>query len=48
MLKKICINMVFIAVEHWTFNHISIELFTSANISVGDINYSSQNDPMAT
>lgn len=48
LLKKICINMVFIAVEHWTFNRIPIEFFTSANMSVGDINYSSQNDPMAT
>ncbi|MFX4057505.1 MAG: hypothetical protein EHV01_004225 [Spiroplasma sp. hy2] len=48
LLKKICINMVFITIEHWTFNRIPIEFFTSANISVGDINYSSQNDPMAT
>ncbi|MFX4056972.1 MAG: hypothetical protein EHV01_001360 [Spiroplasma sp. hy2] len=48
LLKKICINMVFITVEHWTFNRIPIEFFTSANMSVGDINYYSQNDPMAT
>lgn len=48
LLKKICINMVFITIEHWTFNRIPIEFFTSANMSVGDINYSSQNDPMAT
>jgi len=48
LLKKICINMVFIAIEHWTFNRIPIEFFTSANMSVGNINYSSQNDPMAT
>ncbi|RUO85738.1 hypothetical protein, partial [Spiroplasma endosymbiont of Megaselia nigra] len=33
---------------HWTFNRIPIEFFTSANMSVGNINYSSQNDPMAT
>lgn len=48
LLKKICINMVFITIEHWTFNRIPIEFFTSANMSVGNINYSSQNDPMAT
>ncbi len=48
LLKKICINMVFITVEHWIFNRILIEFFTSASMSVGDINYSSQNDPMAT
>ncbi|WP_348735306.1 hypothetical protein [Spiroplasma endosymbiont of Ammophila pubescens] len=48
LLKKICINMVFITIEHWTFNRIPIEFFTSANMSVGDINYSSQNDPMIT
>ncbi|WP_419334467.1 hypothetical protein [Spiroplasma endosymbiont of Sarcophaga variegata] len=48
LLKKICINMVFITIEHWIFNRIPIEFFTSANMSVGDINYSSQNDPMAT
>ncbi len=48
LLKKICINMVFITIEHWTFNRIPIEFFTSANMSVGDINYSSQNDHMAT
>ncbi|UZQ30248.1 MAG: hypothetical protein OHM56_01510 [Spiroplasma phoeniceum] len=48
LLKKICINMVFITIEHWTFNRIPIEFFTSANMSVGDVNYSSQNDPMAT
>jgi len=48
LLKKICINMVFITIEHWTFNRIPIEFFTSASMSVGDINYSSQNDPMAT
>ncbi|UZQ30226.1 MAG: hypothetical protein OHM56_01405 [Spiroplasma phoeniceum] len=48
LLKKICINMVFITIEHWTFNRIPIEFFTSANMSVGDINYSSQNDPMTT
>ncbi|RUO85790.1 hypothetical protein [Spiroplasma endosymbiont of Megaselia nigra] len=48
LLKKICINMVFITIEHWTFNRIPIEFFTSANMSVGDINYSSQNDPIAT
>ncbi len=48
LLKKICINMVFITIEYWTFNRIPIEFFTSANMSVGDINYSSQNDPMAT
>ncbi len=48
LLKKICINMVFITVEHWIFNRIPIEFFTSANMSVGDINYSSQNDPMST
>ncbi len=48
LLKKICINMVFITIEHLTFNRIPIEFFTSANMNVGDINYSSQNDPMAT
>ncbi len=48
LLKKICINMVFITIEHWTFNRITIEFFTSANMSVGDINYSSQNDTIAT
>lgn len=48
LLKKICINMVFITIEHWTFNRIPIEFFTSANMSAGNINYSSQNDPMAT
>lgn len=48
LLKKICINMVFITIEHWTFNRIPIEFFTSANMSVGNINYSSQNDPLAT
>ncbi|WP_253301273.1 hypothetical protein [Spiroplasma endosymbiont of Phyllotreta cruciferae] len=48
LLKKICINMVFITIEHWTFNRIPIEFFTSANMSIGNINYSSQNDPMAT
>ncbi|UZQ31067.1 MAG: hypothetical protein OHM56_06175 [Spiroplasma phoeniceum] len=48
LLKKNCINMVFITIEHWTFNRIPIEFFTSANMSVGNINYSSQNDPMAT
>ncbi|KAF0851807.1 hypothetical protein [Spiroplasma poulsonii] len=48
LLKKICINMVFITVEHWIFNRIPIEFFTSASMNVGDINYSSQNDPMAT
>ncbi len=48
LLKKICINMVFITIEHWTFNRIPIEFFTSANMSVGNMNYSSQNDPMAT
>ncbi|RUO85795.1 hypothetical protein, partial [Spiroplasma endosymbiont of Megaselia nigra] len=48
LLKKICINMVFITIEHWTFNRIPIEFFTSANMSVGNINYSSQNDHMAT
>ncbi|UNF62203.1 hypothetical protein [Spiroplasma poulsonii] len=34
LLKKICINMVFITIEHWTFNRIPIEFFTSANMSV--------------
>ncbi|MFJ1521924.1 hypothetical protein [Spiroplasma sp. ald] len=48
LLKKICINMVFITVEHWTFNRIPIEFFTSASMNLGDINYSSQNDPMTT
>ncbi|WP_348735386.1 hypothetical protein [Spiroplasma endosymbiont of Ammophila pubescens] len=48
LLKKIFINMVFITVEHWTFNLIPIEFFTSATMNVGDINYSSQNDPIAT
>ncbi|WP_253301103.1 hypothetical protein [Spiroplasma endosymbiont of Phyllotreta cruciferae] len=48
LLKKICINMVFITIEHWTFNRIPIEFFTSANMIIGNINYSSQNDPMAT
>ena len=48
LLKKICIDMVFITVEHWTFNRIPVEFFTSASMNVGDINYSSQNDPMAT
>ncbi|WP_342256054.1 hypothetical protein [Spiroplasma endosymbiont of Poecilobothrus nobilitatus] len=48
LLKKICINMVFITVEHWIFNRIPIEFFISATMNVGDINYSSQNDPMAT
>ncbi|WP_374696952.1 hypothetical protein [Spiroplasma endosymbiont of Polydrusus formosus] len=40
--------MIFITVENWTFNRIPIEFFTSANMSVGDINYSSQNYLMAT
>ncbi|UZQ30030.1 MAG: hypothetical protein OHM56_00185 [Spiroplasma phoeniceum] len=40
--------MVFITIEHWTFNRIPIEFFTSANMSVDNINYSSQNDHMAT
>ncbi|QED24041.1 hypothetical protein [Spiroplasma citri] len=48
LLKKICINMVFITIEHWTFNRIPVEFFTSATMNIGDINYSSQNDPMAT
>ncbi|APE74136.1 hypothetical protein [Spiroplasma citri] len=25
LLKKICINMVFITIEHWTFNRIPVE-----------------------
>ncbi len=48
LLKKICINMVFIAVEHWIFNRIPIEFFTSLSMNVGNISYSSQNDPMVT
>ncbi|WP_348735005.1 hypothetical protein [Spiroplasma endosymbiont of Ammophila pubescens] len=32
LLKKICINMVFITIEHWTFNRIPIDFFTSANM----------------
>ncbi len=40
--------MVFITIDHWTFNHIPIEFFTSENISVCDINYYSQNDPTLT
>lgn len=48
LLKKICINMVFITIEHWTFNRIPIEFFTSASMNVGNINYSSKNDPMVT
>ncbi len=48
LLKEICINMVFITIEHWIFNLIPIEFFTSENMSVCDINYFSPNDPMAT
>jgi hypothetical protein len=40
--------MIFITVEHWTFNHIPIEFFTSTSMNVENINYSSQNDPMVT
>ncbi|WHQ37186.1 hypothetical protein [Spiroplasma sp. SV19] len=47
-LKKTCRDMVFITVEHWTFNRSPIEFFTSATLNSGDINYSSQNDPMVT
>ncbi len=39
--------MVFITIDHRTFNRIPIEFFTSANMIVSDINYSSQNDTMA-
>ncbi len=49
LLNKICINMVFITIENWTFNHIPINFFNLANMSsFGGINYSSQNNPIAT